>query len=552
MSLSIVATTLDCRGQRCPGPILATAKAAKTIGSVGGLLEISADDDAFPFDIRAWCRSSGAELLELVSDQGTFTAKVRINSAGSASATARTNVEAIRMCGRLLVKVGGKMWGECPPGNRADAAPIFHFGRSRHWAFRPPSHGAGPQAGATAPGGPVPVAARHDHGRYSARMSQNERWVPRPLAGVTVLELAQNLAGPYAAQILAALGADVIKGERPGGDAAREWGPPFVHGTGSIFAAANRGKRSVELDLASDDGRAALRALIARTDILIEAFRPGAFAAMGFDADTVLSWNPALIYCSVLAYGEYGPLRDLPGYDPLMQAHAGLMSITGEPGTRGARVGTSVVDMGTGMWLVIAVMAALRERDRTGSGTRLSVALYDTALAWNAYHIGGFLDAGAAPAPMGSELPMIAPYGAFETMDGEVMIAAGNDNLFRRLCNALSIDIGKDARFATNATRVQHRQDVNEVVRARTREHRADELLDLLRQYGVPCAPIQDIAQVSRDRQTRASDMISAGAGPTALRVPIRFDGERPAAGSPPPRSGEHTATILDELGELD
>ena len=381
-------------------------------------------------------------------------------------------------------------------------------------------------------------------------MSQHRTSGPGPLQGLRVLELAQNLAGPYCGQILGSLGADVIKVERPGGDAARAWGPPFVDGTGSIFAAANRGKRSIELDLADEHDRRALRALIERSDILIEAFRPGTFAALGFDYDRVREWNARLIYCSVLAYGEEGPLRDLPGYDPLMQAHGGLMSITGEPGTRGARVGTSVIDMGTGMWLVIAIMAALRERDTSGAGTRLSTALYDTALAWNSYHITGCVDTGFVPRPMGSELPMIAPYGAFPTADGEIMIAAGNDGLFDRLCGALSLDdLRADDRFSSNANRVAHRKEVNEAVRGRTRTMTTAALLMRLRDHGVPCAPIQNMAEVCVDEQTGASGMIDRTGGATAVRLPVRFDGVRPDAGTPPPRTGEHTAAVLAELG---
>lgn len=389
-------------------------------------------------------------------------------------------------------------------------------------------------------------------------MSQNEYRVPRPagtagtgpLAGLRVLELAQNLAGPYCAQILAQLGADVIKVERPGGDAARGWGPPFVGDDGSIFAAANRGKRSIILDLTADHDADVLRTLIARTDILIEAFRPGSFAEMGFDYETVRSWNDRLIYCSVLAYGERGPLKSLPGYDPLMQAHGGLISVTGEPGSRGARVGTSVIDMGTGMWLVIAIMAALRQRDATGTGTRLSVSLYETALAWNAYHIAGYLDTGFLPQPMGSELPMIAPYGAVPASDGEVMVAAGNDGLFRSLCDALDLhEVKGDDRFVTNASRVEHRTAINDVLHNATRMFCMRELIERLHAHGVPCAPIQDIAQVSEDAQTVASGMIERNDGPTAVKLPLRFASERPGAGSRPPRTGEHTTAILEELG---
>ena len=379
------------------------------------------------------------------------------------------------------------------------------------------------------------------------RETENRDRTFSPLTGIRVLELAQNLAGPYAAQILADLGADVIKVEPPGGDAARAWGPPFVGENGAVFAVTNRGKRSVELDIRTHDGAAALRDLIARSDIVIEAFRPGALERMGFGYEQARAWNARVIYCSVLAYGAKGPLRELPGYDPLMQAHAGLMSITGE--SRPARVGTSVVDMGTGMWLAIAVLAALRERDATGSGRQISVALYDTALAWNVYHIAGTVDTGFVPQPMGSEAPMIAPYGAFATADGELMIAAANDALFVRLCTALGVDaLTRDERLRTNPLRVQHRAVVNEAIERETIKHDTQSLTALLRAAGVPCAPIQDMQQVVADAQTAASEMITSDEGGTTLRMPIRFDGERPDVRAPAPAAGAHTRDVLSEL----
>jgi crotonobetainyl-CoA:carnitine CoA-transferase CaiB-like acyl-CoA transferase len=371
-----------------------------------------------------------------------------------------------------------------------------------------------------------------------------------PLRGIRVLELAQNLAGPYCGQILADLGAEVIKVERPGGgDAARAWGPPFVAGTGSIFASTNRGKRSVTIDIGGEAGRKALAALVRETDILIEAFRPGSFERMGLGWDTLRGWNPKLLYCSVQAYGEEGPLRELPGYDPLMQAHGGIMSVTGHPATGPARVGTSVIDMGTGMWLAIGVLAALRERDATGEGARISVALYDTALAWNAYHLLGCVEGAAPPGPMGSELPMIAPYGTFPTRDGELMIAAANDQLFRRLCGALGLDAAaSDARFATNPERVSNREAVNAVVSEATSSHATAALLQLLRGAGVPCAPIQDMAQVLADPQTAASGMIVAGGGSAAVALPIRHNGVRYPAEGAVPAAGAHTAEVVGGL----
>lgn len=372
---------------------------------------------------------------------------------------------------------------------------------------------------------------------------------PRPLEGLRVLELAQNLAGPYAGRILGDLGAQVIKVERPGGDSARAWGPPFVGGAGSIFTEANRGKRSIVADLRSAEGRELLRELIAGADVLIEAFRPGAFERMGYGYEVVRGWNPRVIYCSVLAYGESGPLRSLPGYDPLMQAHGGLMSVTGTDAGERTRVGTSLVDMGTGMWLAIAVLAALRERDRTGAGTRLSTALYDTALAWNAYHLTGYLATRTVPRPMGSELPMIAPYGAFRARDGEIMIAAANDALFMALCKALGLaELLGDVRFSDNPARVEHRQPLNAAVETATSPHDVDSLLRLLREAGVPCAPIQDVAQVAADPQTEASGMLDRSAGGPSTRLPIRWAGARPAAAAPAPAAGEDGAEIRSEL----
>jgi formyl-CoA transferase/CoA:oxalate CoA-transferase len=368
-----------------------------------------------------------------------------------------------------------------------------------------------------------------------------------PLAGVRILEVAQNLAGPYCSQILHDLGATVVKVEPPGaGDPARAWGPPYVGGVGSIFAAANRGKRSVVLDLRDPADCAALRTLIAESDVLIEALRPGALTALGFGYDATRALHAGLIYCSVLAYGETGPLRALPGYDPLMQAHAGIMSITGEAEGAPSRVGTSIVDMGAGMWLALGVLAALRERDRTGEGTRLSIALYDTALAWNAYHLLGYAASGFVPARMGTELPMIAPYGEFPARDGRLMIAAANDALFRRLCGALGLaGLAEDERFRDNPSRVAYRDVLRSLIDVATCSHTVAELLELLRAQGVPCAPVQDIAAVAADPQTEASGLLQRDGDQLKFALPLRYDGVRPPTHGTVPAAGEHTAEIV-------
>ncbi len=408
-----------------------------------------------------------------------------------------------------------------------------------------------------------------------------------PLAGLRVVDLTQNLAGPYATQILADLGADVIKVEPPGGDPARRWGPPFVDGESPLFLCANRGKRSVVLDLDTDEGRDALRRLVARCDVFVQAFRAGVIERLGFDYDTVRSLRPNVIYVSVTAFGTEGPLRDQPGYDPLMQAFAGLMSVTGHPGGPPTRAGTSMVDMGTGLWAAVAVLAELTGRGWSGGGSperrasaegpgpcgsgegpdapggpatradaaesvHITTSLLDTSLAWMAYHLQGYLATGDPPGPLGSGLGMIAPYQAFPAADGSIMIAAANDGLFRRLCEALVLpELLRDPRFASNADRVAHRDALVDILSQRTRREPAAELLARLRDAGVPCAPIHDAAGVADDAQVAASGMLrplpDAVPGYVDIAMPVRRDGERLPAGAPP-RVGEHTAEVLAEL----
>ncbi len=357
----------------------------------------------------------------------------------------------------------------------------------------------------------------------------------RPLDGVRVVELAQNLAGPWCARILADLGATVVKVEPPAGDAARAWGPPFDPGagtppTGTPFTVANPGKRFLRLDLRADEGAARLWALLESADVLVEAFRPGALERLGFGEGALRQRLPRLIHATVAAYGAEGPLSDLPGYEPLMQAHAGMMSVTGEAEGAPVRVGTSVVDLGTGMWLAIGVLAALRERDRAGRGRRVTSALYETALSWNGYHMLGAMATGEVPGRHGSGLPMICPYGAFPTTDGSLMVAVGNDRIFERFARALDrVEWLDDPRFATNPDRVEHRAALDPAVEAATRGWSTEALLARLREFEVPAAPILDVGEVLREPQTEASGLVERPAsGPAGIRIPLRFDGVRP------------------------
>lgn len=376
-----------------------------------------------------------------------------------------------------------------------------------------------------------------------------------PLAGVRVVEVAQNLAGPYCGRILQELGADVVKVEPPGGDAARSWGPPFHQGAGTIFAFANAGKRSVTLDLKTEAGRQGLWDLLRGADVLIHALRPGVMDGLGFPDERLHASNPRLIRLQVTAYGDEGPLAALPGYEPLMQAQGGVMANTGPRGGDPVRVGTSVVDMGTGMWGGIGVLASLRERERTGVGGRVSGALFETALAWSGYHLIGAAEDGTVPVPMGTELPMICPYGAVPTSDGEVLLAVGTDGLFRRLCGVLDLEgMADDPRFRTNPDRVARREEVNARVHEATRRYDSDTLLERLRGEGVPCAPIQDVGQLLRDPQLEASGMlrrspVPPGIGEIGVALPLRLGGVRPSGDIAVPAPGQHTEEVFRELG---
>jgi crotonobetainyl-CoA:carnitine CoA-transferase CaiB-like acyl-CoA transferase len=377
-----------------------------------------------------------------------------------------------------------------------------------------------------------------------------------PLAGILVADLTQNVAGPTCTQILGDMGAEVVKVERPGrGDDARAWAPPYWGPESATFMAVNRSKRSLAVDMKKAEGRAVLERLIARADVLVQSLRAGAIEELGLDWERARLINPRLVYCSVTAFGTEGPLSDRPGYDPLMQALGGIMSVNGHPGQPPARVPVSIVDMGTGMWAAIAILGALRERDRTDRGANVTTALYETALAWGAFQMNQFLGTGEVPQPQGSGTAMICPYEAFPTRDAWVMIAAGSDALFAKACEALGVPgMPRDPRFKDNPARVAHRGDVFETLSAVTRAFTSVDVLDRLQRAGVPSAPILTLDKVAVAPQTEASGMLIPTKHPRipdyrALGLPIRWDGERPGVSRVPPLLGEHTAEVLAELG---
>ena len=375
------------------------------------------------------------------------------------------------------------------------------------------------------------------------------------LRGVRVIDLTQNLAGPYCTQILADLGADIVKIEPPKGDAARAWAPPYWGGESPLFLSANRGKRSIQLDLKSQAGKEILWKLVKGADVFVQAFRSGVVEELGFDYESVWTRYPEIVYVSVTAYGPTGPLKDLPGYDPLMQAYSGIMSVTGHDSSEPARVGSSVVDFGTGMWSALGVLAALHKRTETGKGSHVTTALLDTAIGWVSYHLMSYLASGLVPGPMGSGFAMIAPYQMFPTSDGQLMIGAGNDASFYRLCAALNLsDLAEDPRYASNPLRVDRREELFTLLADVTSKHTTRGLWELLGTCSVPCSPIQNMAEVVSDKQVESSGMLPYVNHPDIpdyrdVALPIRWDGERPETSLLPPKVGEHTWEILSELG---
>jgi crotonobetainyl-CoA:carnitine CoA-transferase CaiB-like acyl-CoA transferase len=377
----------------------------------------------------------------------------------------------------------------------------------------------------------------------------------RPLSGIVVIEIGHSVAAPYAGMILGELGAEVIKVENPrGGDACRGWGPPFTEGTATAFYAFNRAKRGVTIDLADPAQVADLRTLIRdRADVLIHNLKSGALDRYGLSAGTLLAEKPELVYCNVGAFGSVGPLRDRPGYDPMMQAYGGLMSLLGEEGRPPVRVSVSIIDIATGMWSVIGILAALQERQRAGRGGVVDTSLYETTLAWLSLPLSAYLANGEIPTRHGSGIEQIVPYQAFAAADGFMMVAAGNDNLFRRLCSALARPgLAEDARFRTNPDRVVHRRELVPVLSDIFKAEPIAVWAERLDGAGIPYAPIQTLDQVVHDPQTAALGIIQNWPGTPPLSLvglPLSFDGARPPFAKLAPHLGEDNSELLARSG---
>ncbi len=374
-----------------------------------------------------------------------------------------------------------------------------------------------------------------------------------PLAGIVVVEIGHSVAAPFAGLVLGQLGAEVIKVERPeSGDYARGWGPPLRNGTSALFHALNREKRGVVVDLRDPPSREALiKLILERADVVIQNLRPNSIEALGLGGPELTRCKPSLVYCNLSAFGSTGPLASSPGYDPLMQSYAGVMSVTGEEGRAPVRVGVSLIDMGAGLWSVIAIATALLERAHTGKGGILETSLYETALAWMGVHVTEFSATGVDPRRHGSGAPQIVPYEVFATADGDLMIAAGNDKLFARLCDLLGQpQLKSDDRFRTNVARVRHRRELIAVLQELFSTAGVAHWRARLDAANIPNAPLRSVAQAVADPQTAALEILHDihGSDLRAVGLPIRFDGRRPHSRLPAPRLGEHSEDLLGEV----
>lgn len=380
--------------------------------------------------------------------------------------------------------------------------------------------------------------------------------MPQVLQGIKVLDLSQNIAGPFCTQLLGDFGAEVVKIERPGsGDDARQWTPPAWAGVSTSFLAVNRNKKSVAIDISRDQGRALVRRLAQRADVLVHSTRPGSLEAKGLGYEDLKAANARLVYCAISAFGDTGPLARAPGYDPLLQAYTGIMSVTGHPDRPPARAGVSLVDMGTGLWAFAGILAALYRRQETGQGGRVAASLLETGVNWMALFLTHYMGAGVVGQRLGDVTPMTSPYETFRTLDKPVLIAAANDTLFATVCRALGVsEAAADPRFNSNAQRVINRPALHALLEARTSELSADECVRRLREAGAPCSKIQSVDEVYADPQVNHMAMIRPLPGAElpdfkAVDIAVGLDGEKATLAAAPPALGAHTDEVLREAG---
>jgi crotonobetainyl-CoA:carnitine CoA-transferase CaiB-like acyl-CoA transferase len=371
-----------------------------------------------------------------------------------------------------------------------------------------------------------------------------------PLEGVRVIELARILAGPWAGQTLADLGAEVIKVEAPEGDDTRRWGPPFIDREGdrsaAYFHSCNRGKKGITCDFRTPEGQETVRRLVADADVVIENFKVGGLAKYGLDWESLRKVNPRLIYCSITGFGQDGPYAHRAGYDFIIQGMAGLMSVTGEPDGQPQKVGVAVTDVFTGVYASTAILAALVQRGRTGEGQHIDIALMDVATSIMANQAMNYLATGVAPMKMGNAHPNLAPYAVFDCADGWIILATGNDGQYNKLCGILGLsDMAQAPEFLTNADRVKNRAAMTARITAATKQWKMTDLLAACEAAGVPAGPINDMGQVFADPQVVARGMQIMPGGVPGVRSPMSFSGAGLVLSKPAPKLGEHQGEVL-------
>jgi crotonobetainyl-CoA:carnitine CoA-transferase CaiB-like acyl-CoA transferase len=372
------------------------------------------------------------------------------------------------------------------------------------------------------------------------------------LDGIRVVEIGQALAGPMAGEILAHLGADVVKVERPEGDDARRWGPPFWKDTSPGFLAVNANKRSIVVDLKDREAVEWLTALIGDSDVVLQNLRPGSIDELGLGARALTARFPRLIYCSVWAFGASGPMRLKPGYEPMLQAFSGIMMMNGDEGGPPTRVGTSILDYGTGMWAAIGILAALVRRAASGRGCIVDASLYETGLAWLKGHYASFSTSGVIPERHRTGSHRVVPFEAFETTTGPIIVAAGNDRLFAKLAKVLGRpEWASDPKYATNAARVANKPALLTEIARLFATSSKDAWIARLEAEGVPCAVINTLPDAASTKQADALGIVQTPPGGeyTLIGLPLSFDGARPRIRRAPPRVGEHTDEVRRERG---
>lgn len=380
--------------------------------------------------------------------------------------------------------------------------------------------------------------------------------MPAILDGLTVVDLTQNIAGPYCTQLLGDFGATVIKIERPaGGDDGRRFAPLW-HGESTVHLANNRNKKSICADLDHPRGREIVRRLSRTADVFVHSMKPGSTESRGLGYEDLALENPRLIYASISGFGDFGPMKNLPGYDPLGQAYSGIISMNGHPGAPPARVVVPIIDQGSGLWLFSGVLAAIIERGNTGKGSRVRTSLLETGVAWTTLMMTNYMATGEVQGPAGSTSPAAAPYEAFQTSDAWVLVAAGNDRLFGRFCEVLGLaGLAHDQRFVSNSVRVPHRLELHELLERESRRFTTAKLIEELQMKGVPVSPINTLDQVFADEQVNTLGMFPPVAPDFRIPemnfvdIPVSIDGERSVKRLMPPRLGEHTEEILGAAG---